>query len=346
MPPDTTTFWDQQDHAKARTGRLLFVFTLALTTLVLSIYLPLSALINIRSLSLTSFHWLWNPTLFLVTASPILLIIGIGTLVEFIKLSKGGRALAKQLKAQPLTNPASPSEKILTNVVEEIAIASGIAPPPIFILDKAPDSINALVAGNTTQDAAIILTQGCLTHLSRQELQAVVAHEFSHIFNGDMKLNLRVAALVFGITSIAIVGGEIILPDDIEGGCITLAVCLTLGLPLLILGLTGALFGKLIQRAVCREREYLADASAVQFTRHPDALASALTKIYTGSSRIKISAARAADHLFIANCRKPRWFTLFRTHPPLKERIQRIQSLTLQGPPENSPLNQALKDAP
>jgi Zn-dependent protease with chaperone function len=337
------SFWDQQEHAKARTGRLLISFAVALSALVLSIYIPLSLLLNIRSLSLSSFDWLWNPVLFLFTAGPILLIIGIGTLVEFVKLSKGGPALAKQLRAQPLTDPASHEEKLLTNVVEEIAIASNITPPPIFILDKAPDTINALVAGNTVDDAAIILTRGCLNYLTRDELQAVVAHEFSHVFNGDMKLNLRTAALVFGVTSIAIVGGEILIPDDIEGGCLTLAVCLTLGLPLLILGLTGTFFGKLIQRAVCREREYLADASAVQFTRHPDALASALNKIHTGSSRIKISAARAADHLFIANCRKPRWFTLFRTHPPLEKRIRRIQSLTLPGPPERSPLNQALK---
>lgn len=363
-----TNFWEEQDQAKSKTLRLLIIFGIAVVSIVLSVYLPLTFIFNIGNFSLTSISWLWSPSLFMWTAVPLLLIIGIGTLIEYLRLRKGGAGLAKQLKARQIIEPENQEERVLVNVIEEMSIASGIKIPGIYLLDdkssaytaigeamndtgmrvpgffkrnRGADGINALVAGNTLDDAAIILTRGCIDHLTRDELQAVVAHEFSHLFNGDMKLNLHVAALVFGILSLAIVGFSIIFPDEGEGGCFLVL----LGLPFVILGAIGGFYSKLIQKAVCREREFLADATAVQFTRHPQAMTGVLNKITSGSSRVHIPSASAADHLFFADCRKRSWFSFFRTHPPVEERLKRMQNLSIEGSPEDSPLAEALKQS-
>ena len=187
MGTANTTFWDQQEKARAKTGRLWFGFLFAVTGIVLAVYLPVLLIVQIREISFSDLSWLWSGRVFLFTAVPLIAIIGIGSLVEMIRLSYGGAALARQLKAQELENPLSPKERALVNVVAEMSIASGISAPPVYVFEKAPDSINALVAGNTAEDAVILVTRGCLIHLNRDELQALVAHEFSHLFNGDMR---------------------------------------------------------------------------------------------------------------------------------------------------------------
>jgi Zn-dependent protease with chaperone function len=200
------------------------------------------------------------------------------------------------------------------------------------------------VAGHTPEDAVLVITAGALDLLSRDELQAVIAHEFSHLLNGDMRLNLRLIALLAGMGTVAVVATELFLGaagDGDEVGCLVLPVVGLLGLPLLLVGLSGMLFGTLIQRAVCRQREHLADASAVQFTRHPESLIGAFRKIEGGSSQVRGVRAGTVEHLFIASARKRRWIPLLRTHPSLRKRIKRIENLTLAGPPEDPPLIQA-----
>ena len=344
------TFWEQQERASAQSGRLIFLFGLGLFTMVATIYLPVAFLFGVWDEGISTLGWLWSPKVFLFTGLPVLLIIGIGTLVRFLQLRKGGSAVAKLLRARFLDReePLGAREKQLINVVDEMAIASGVRAPAVYLLN-APGAINALVAGRGEEDAALLVTTGALEKLSRDELQALVAHEFGHLLNGDMRLNLRLLALVAGIEAVAAVGGEILGggdgDSDFIGGCILLLVLLTIGLPLLTMGLIGLFFGTLLQRAVCRQREHLADASAVQFTRYPDALVGVFHKIAETGSRIPGSRARLADHLFIASPRKPRWIKFFRTHPELDARIARIEALGITGPREESPLAEGLKEA-
>lgn len=330
-----TTFWDQQEKARARTGRLWLGFLIAVTGMVLAIYLPLVLIVRGTEILSSDFSALWSGRVFLFSAVPLLVVIAIGTLFEMVRLSHGGAGLARQLRARQLAEPTRHEEQILLNVVEEMSIASGISAPPVYVFEKAADSVNALVAGNSTEDAAILITRGCLNHLNRDELQALVAHEFSHLFNGDMRHNLRAMSLTYGILCLAMLGLNLAFPD--EGfGCIALA----LALPLVVVGGVGTLFAKILQKMISREREYLADASAVQFTRNPEALVSVMSKIMHGNSRVKIPAARAADHLFFASTRRPAWIPLFRTHPPLEERIRRIRALTVTASrPEPPPLS-------
>ena len=328
----STTFWDHQEKARARTGRLCFGYLVALLGIVLAVYLPVVIVFHFREISLRDLSWLWSGKIFLFTAGPLLAMVGIGTMIEMHRLSGGGAALARQLKARQLETPRSDKERALLNVIEEMSVASGIPVPPVFVFEKAPESLNALVAGNSVEDAAFLVTRGCLEQLDRDELQALVAHEFSHVFNGDMKLNLRVMGLTYGILTLAIVGLEIATPEEGFG-------CLSIGLamPFLIIGGIGSLFAALLQKTISREREYLADASAVQFTRHPEAMISVMRKIEAGSSRVRVPAARAADHLFFADTRRPAWIPFFRTHPPLRERIRRIEALTVTSLSEEHP---------
>ena len=213
------------------------------------------------------------------------------------------------------------------NVVEEMAIAAGMPVPQLFVLDDE-DGINAFAAGTTPGNAVVAVTRGALRTLSRDELQGVVGHEFSHILNGDMRLNLRMIGVLNGILLIALIGQGILRGSgrvrvssskkDSGGGAI-----IFLALALLVIGWIGVFFARLIQAAVSRQREYLADAAAVQFTRNPTGLAGALKKIagFSASSKIEAANASAASHMFFADGLVS-WFNLFATHPPLPERIR------------------------
>ncbi len=228
-----------------------------------------------------------------------------------------------------------PDERRLLNVVEEMAIASGLPVPPVYLLENEP-GINAFAAGHTPGDAVIAVTSGTLRRLSRDELQGVIGHEFSHILNGDMRLNIRLMGVLFGILVIGIVGWIIFrssfgsptrCPDDDDDRKGFNPIPL-IGLALYVIGYVGVFFGNLIKAAVSRQREFLADASAVQFTRNPDGLAGALKKIgaLAEGSQIQDPHAEEASHLFFGKAvgGLDHFFGLLASHPPLVERIRRI----------------------
>ncbi|MCX6866244.1 MAG: M48 family metallopeptidase [Verrucomicrobia bacterium] len=258
----------------------------------------------------------------------------LGSLFKLAQLSAGGEVVARDLGGRLIDPSTSDSgERRLLNVVEEMAIAAGIPVPQVWVLD-GEDSINAFAAGTKPGNAVVGVTRGCLERLTRAELQGVVAHEFSHILNGDMKLNQRLIGWVFGLIMVSIIGRAILEvlrvvrigggSRDKGGGAAVLLAILGVGLTLWLVGLIGTFFGRLIQAAISRQREFLADASAVQFTREPEGLAGALKKIggLTSKGVVRASKATEARHLFFA---ESGLFTYgMTTHPPLEARIRML----------------------
>ncbi len=225
-------------------------------------------------------------------------------------------------------------DRRLLNIVEEMAIASGVPMPRAFVMD-AETSINAFAAGHSINDAVVTVTRGALTRLSRDELQGVIAHEFSHILNGDMRLNLRLIGVLYGLLIVALAGRFLLeLGGRTRGGSRSsgsaIAALVAAGLALWILGYIGVFFGRLIKAGVSRQREFLADASAVQFTRNPDGIGGALRKIaglteQSGlGSRIDHPQAESLSHLFLGAARPSFVRGIFATHPPMDERLRRI----------------------
>jgi hypothetical protein len=208
-----------------------------------------------------------------------------------------------------------------------MALASGVPVPDIYVMEQE-EGINAFAAGLTTQDATITVTRGALKYLTREELQGVIGHEFSHILNGDMRLNVELIGAVFGLLVIAIIGRTLLYTlrggnfRGRNGGQAQIAI-LAAGVALVALGSLGVLFGRLIQAAVSRQREQLADASSVQFTRNPEGLAGALKKIggLGAGSIINHAHAQETAHMYIA----PALDTVFATHPPLEQRIRELE---------------------
>ncbi len=269
----------------------------------------------------------WNPGVFVTSVGGTLLLIGLGALYKMAQLSDGGSAVAEQLggrRVDPDTTRLE--ERRLLNVVEEMAIASGIPVPDVFVLDHEA-GINAFAAGHTSSDAVVGVTQGTLQLLKRDELQGVIAHEFSHILNGDSRLNLRAIGLLHGLFLVALIGRLVLY--GARGGRRDGASAVLIGLALLVIGSIGVFFGRLVQSAISRQREFLADASAVQFTRDKDGLASALKKIGGASTHSFVKAPQAdeASHMFFSEAvnRLALFRGLFRTHPPLPDRILKLQ---------------------
>ncbi len=320
-------FFEQQSKARRRTTLLVVYFALAVVGTVVAVYLAVSVVLYWGGQEhytrvyapARAYSW-WNPELFLWVSAATLTVIGISSLVKRAELSQGGSAVATMLGGQ-LVNPntTDPDERRLLNVVEEMAIASGTAVPQVYVL---PDpSINAFAAGYSPSDAVIGVTRGCMRLLNRDELQGVIAHEFSHILNGDMRLNIKLISLVFGILGVATVG-RLLLRTRTRGrgaGAVQL-----FGLLLFLIGSIGVFFGRLIQSAISREREHLADASAVQFTRNPSGLAGALKKIggLIYGSEIESPHASEVCHIFFANGLRS---SLFATHPPIEQRIRMLE---------------------
>jgi Zn-dependent protease with chaperone function len=253
------------------------------------------------------------------------------------RLRAGGDAVAQMVGAR-LVDPGTRDslERRLVNVVEEMALASGTPVPRVYVMDGEP-GINAFAAGHTVNDAVIAVTRGTLTRLSRDELQGVIAHEFSHILNGDMGLNLRLIGVLFGLMMVAMVGR--FLMEAGRGGRDSkgVAAAAFLGLALWIIGYVGVFFGRLIKAGVSRQREFLADASAVQFTRNPDGIGGALRKIgglteapndaaagLALGTEIRHAHAETLSHLFLGAARSNFASGMLATHPPLDERIRRI----------------------
>ena len=244
---------------------------------------------------------------------------------------QGGTQLAERLGGHLISGqPRDGLERRLLNVVEEMSIAAGVAVPSVFVLDHE-QGINAFAAGFSQRDAAIAVTRGCLEKLTREELQGVIAHELSHVLNGDMQLNLRLVGVVYGIVCIGLFG-RLLLQIGASGSSWTrkrnpLAIAGIAGILVVIIGYIGELCGKLIKAAVSRQREFLADASAVQFTRNPAGIAGALRKIggHTLGARVDVRGADEASHFFFGDIGSSALFPeLFATHPGLGDRIRRI----------------------
>ncbi|MEW5734120.1 MAG: M48 family metallopeptidase [Thermodesulfobacteriota bacterium] len=327
----TMDFFEHQDQARSRTRLLLLLFSLALLCTMLAVYLiiilikPLADLNSTPSIAaMEPFVW-WQPRLFLYSMAGVFIVVGGGTLYKLSELSGGGKSVAELLGATPVPADAKDEHlKRYRNVVEEMAIASGTPIPLIYAIPREK-GINAFAAGFTPRDAAVCVTGGTLENLSRDELQGVVAHEFSHIVNGDMRLNTRLMGVLHGILAIGLTGYFLLRSGRHSRNKSSGGIAI-LGLGLLIVGYLGVFFARLIKAAVSRQREFLADASAVQFTRNPSGIAGALAKIagLSAHGRVLSSHAEEASHLFFVNALSDYFISAMATHPPLEERIRRI----------------------
>jgi len=325
-------FFERQRQAKKKTGRLVFLFFIAVLFIGLLNFFLIGIALSLNSAYegegiYTRFQ---DPVLGLIVVLATLGIISLAGLYRHFQLREGGPSIAAMMNGRLVNmGTVEPDERKLMNVVEEMAIASSVPMPEVYVLD-GEQGINAFAAGYAMDDAVVGVTEGCMRNLSRDELQGVIAHEFSHILNNDMRLNIRLVAVIFGLVALAELG-RIFLDvgassrrrssrDGDGGGGIAL-----IGLILMATSGLGILMGKVIKSAVSRQREYLADSSAVQFTRNPEGLAGALKKIGAGGSRLNASKASEASHMFFGNALKKSWFSFTSTHPPLLERIQLLE---------------------
>lgn len=319
-------FFDAQDSARRTTRWLVIVYVVSATLIVAGVTLVVGVGLN----ALDPGGGVANPGILVATAVAATLLIVGSTLYKTSRLAAGGGRVAVDMGGT-LVPPdvRDPLRRRLRNVVEEMAIASGVPVPDVYVLEEE-SGINAFAAGFSPGDAAIAVTRGTLALLDRDELQGVIAHEFSHILNGDMRLNIRMMGVLFGIMVLGLIG-RIIL----RGGYHTSMVSsrrkngssgiMFIGLGLTILGWIGLFFARLIKAAVSRQREFLADASAVQFTRQASGIANALKKIGGYSERSYLQAADPEEisHMLFAGG-IARLTSVFATHPPLTERIQAL----------------------
>ena len=344
-----TDFYERQDQARRSTKWLVAMFTLAVVSIVggtmASAWLALHE--GKDYVSLPAEAEPGRPTRQQITTRDeivgalaagglALALIGGGTLFKVAQLRGGGQVVAENLNGRRVfPDTSDPVERRLLNVVEEMALASGVPVPPVFILD-GEEAINAFAAGYSPSDAVVAVTRGCAEKLSRDELQGVVAHEFSHILNGDMRLNIRLIGLLYGILLIGLMG-RIILRMVTHSGHSrsrgsrdsknnSAMYFLLVGAALMILGYVGTLIGNLIKAALSRQREYLADASAVQFTRNPGGLAGALKQIAAAVTGSRLAAPNAAEasHMYFAQGVWEGLTNLTATHPPIRDRIARL----------------------
>jgi len=339
-------FFEYQADARRRTTLLVAYYALAVVFIILALYAVVAALVHYDALvtpeAPTNWLALWDPVLLGWVALGTGGLILVGTLYKIVALSAGGDSVATLLGGQPVSsNTQDPAERRLLNVVEEMAIASGARIPRVYVLN-GEDGINAFAAGLSPANAVIAVTRGAIRQLNRDELQGVIAHEFSHIFNGDMRLNLRLIGVLNGILLIALVGYGIfrglaqsrvrLRSDKKGGGGALILALLAVAVAMIVIGYIGVFFARLIKSAVSRQREFLADASAVQFTRNPGGIAGALKKIggLLQGSRLEAPRAEEASHLFFANGLRSSFLGLMATHPPLAERIRRLDP-TFQG---------------
>ena len=328
-------FFGQQDTARSNTAWLIILFMLGVVCMIAlvhgtvavcyaylqeeyyhEVYLATGKYVEV---DLVAVLLDWNLALY--TSGATLGLILLGSLFKIIQLGSGGKAVAEAMGAMPVKpNSRDPHERRLINVVEEMALAAGTPVPGIYIMHEE-QGINAFAAGYSSSDAVVAVTYGTMTRLNRDELQGVVAHEFSHIVNGDMRINIHLMGLLHGILLVALLG-EILMRTGGRTSDRSRLVLFVGGWMLLTTGYLGLFFGRMIKAAVSREREYLADAAAVQFTRNPAGLAGALKKIggYSRGSEVERPNAEFASHLFFASGIA----SLFSTHPPLGERILRI----------------------
>jgi Zn-dependent protease with chaperone function len=326
----STDFFTSQDNARKQTGRLVTLFILGVLGTMVSLWLVLAGILATQAGPKAFASWELMLGVFVVTGA----VVGIATLVKLAQLSQGGPKIAEMLGGRPV-DPATrdPKERQLLNLVEEMSIASGVPVPPVYVMEDK--SVNAFAAGPDPSRSVIGVTRGCMELLSRDELQGVIAHEYSHIFHGDTRINARTTAVIAGIMAVGVIGyimfrfvGPALARSggrgkNNPGPALGLAIVVG-GLAIWAIGSLGMLFGRLIQAAISRQREFLADAAAVQYTRNPDGIAGALAKIRDHySARIESPAASELNHFFFCTSLN----TLFATHPPIDERIKRIVAM-------------------
>lgn len=350
-------FFEAQDRAHRKTGLLIWLLGGGLVSMTIGMYAILMLAVHVlgaydqikakqaaqrgesfRESGLQK--WadqesmvLWDPDVLLLAFGIMLVLVGGGFLYRYLQLRSGGAAVAEMMggkRIEPDTSNAN--EQRALHVVEEMAIASGVPVPPVYEIPS--DAINAFAAGHTVDQAAIGLTRGTMM-LPRDELQGIVAHEFSHIFNGDMRLNLRLIAVINGVMVLGIAGlllartvaygmlfgGGSRSNDDKGGGAAIAIGLMVIGWLIAAIGFMGTFVARLIQASVSRQREFLADASAVQFTRNPDGIAAALSRIQAKPQRTRVSGEVSQfNHMFFSQAVP----AMFATHPPLGVRIDRI----------------------
>lgn len=336
-------FFQNQDKARTKTKVLVFYFGLAVVSMIILIYIGVAIAMNYAAMNsgsagnaasqVSTVAWLHPEALLFVTIG-VTTVIGLASLFKVSEIRRGGgEQVASMLGGRRISSATTDHhERVVMNVVEEMALASGIPVPPVYVLDQEP-GINAFAAGFTPNDAVIGVNRGTIEIMNRAELQGVIAHEFSHIFNGDMRLNIRLIGWLFGIQMLAIIGYYMFRMSAVmnsgrsnnkNGGQIAIAVIVG-GLAIMIVGYLGQICARMIQAAISRQREYLADASAVQFTRDPNTISGALKVIgaSAGSSAIKIPTAQQASHMFFAEGVSAAFGGLS-THPPIADRIRKI----------------------
>ncbi len=338
-------FFASQELARRNTRKLIVLLALTVICITLAIY---GLIVGVFVYADRNYNQLLqqDPTAWFTSLQSLELfggvltgvsaVVGFGSLYKISELNAGGKVVAEMLGGRRLApNSTDLAERRLLNIVEEMALASGVAVPPVYVLDREM-GINAFAAGHTIDDCVIGVNRGTLEQLNRDELQGVIAHEFSHILNGDMKMSLRMIGLLHGILVIALVGYQLIRvmshsssrssSDDSKDKGGAAAALFVVGAGLVVIGGIGLFFSKLIKASISRQREYLADASAVQFTRNPEGIAGALKMIGSAqqSSRVRTENAETISHMFFANMFGSRFGGLFSTHPPLIPRIQRV----------------------
>jgi Zn-dependent protease with chaperone function len=333
-------FFGRQERARRRTRWLILIFALAVALVSAAVGLVLTLLLESLDgrWSLPSREWVAANAgvvgaLTLAAAGFILA----ASLFKHLRLRSGGSEVAAELGGEPvLPEDRDPGRRRLQNVVEEMAVAAGIPAPQAYVLEHEA-AINAFAAGHTPENAAVAVTRGALDRLSRAELQGVVGHEFSHILNGDMRLNTRLMGYLFGILAVSLVGRSMLRAAGHRGvrtgrGAGS-AVFVLAGAAVYGLGYAGVLAGRLIQAAVSRQREYLADAAAVQFTRLPEGLAGALRKIagLPAGSRLRSARAEEVSHMLFAAGRRT-LAGLLATHPPIADRLAALGAQPLDAP--------------
>jgi Zn-dependent protease with chaperone function len=330
-------FFEAQERARKSSRSLVWWFILSVIGVIGVMYVVGISLWQLSSSNPQGIYYVtntadlvwWDPTIFTRMSVLVGGVIMTGSWVKLAQLSGGGKVVAQSLggrAVEPTTTDLT--ERRLLNVVEEMAIASGVPVPEVWILYEE-EAINAFVAGTDPTNAVIGVTRGTLERLTRAELQGVIAHEFSHILNGDMKLNMRLMGWIFGLVMLSMLG-RIMLEslrfvrgsrDSKDGGIVLVLV--VAGVAVWLVGSIGVLFARMLQAAISRQREYLADASAVQFTRQTEGIAGALMKIggYSKHGTIRSPKAMEARHMFFAGSG---FNSLMATHPPLEQRIKAI----------------------
>jgi Zn-dependent protease with chaperone function len=329
-------FFERQDKARKKTGLLFLYFFAAIFFIVVSINLAFYYFFKfVEAYPYTPKEWFTEQVWMYVTGGTLFVILS-GTLLRFAKLASGGKAVAEMSGARLLDLATKDSEEIkFINVVEEMSIASGTPMPSLYVMDDE-NGINAFVAGYKPTEAVMVVTRGSLQLLNRDELQGVVGHEFSHILNGDMRINIRLMAILAGILVIGQIGQILIRgsgrhsrgssKNNGQGALVVLAI------GLMVIGYIGLFFGRLIKAAISRQREFLADSASVQFTRNPKGIAGALYKIKKSAEGTLLTNLRAEDvsHMCFGEALQVSMQSLLSTHPPIEERIKSIDASFLK----------------